>query len=183
MLKEINVSTIIEESLAFSFGLEKYKKIMLMVQKVDVSQDREFQKVFNGFYRVRRGRDWRTDFFSLFQEKKNIAPSFEEIITALYKMTGNVEASFSSKMIATLNDGMPIWDQYILENLGLKLNGHKQEKLMNAIAMYKDICDWYTSYLQTENAKECISKFDESLPKFSWLSEVKKIDCFLWSMR
>jgi hypothetical protein len=86
-------------------------------------------------------------------------------------------------MIATLNDGMPIWDQYILENLGLKLNGHKQEKLKNAIAMYKDICDWYTSYLQTENAKECISKFDESLPKFSWLSEVKKIDCFLWSMR
>jgi hypothetical protein len=31
----------------------------------------------------------------------------------------------------------------------------------------------------TENAKECISKFDESLPKFSWLSEVKKIDCLL----
>ena len=55
MLKDINASTIIEESLAFSFGLEKYKKIMLMVQKVDVSQDREFQKVFNGFYRVRRG--------------------------------------------------------------------------------------------------------------------------------
>jgi hypothetical protein len=102
---------------------------------------------------VRRGRDWRTDYFSLFQEKKNIAPSFEEIITELYKKTGNFEASFSSKMIATLNDGMPIWDQYILGNLGLKLNGHKEEKLKNAIALYEDICNWYTSYLQRRTQK------------------------------
>ena len=32
-------------------GLEKYQKIMSMVDNVDVSHSVEFQKSFNGFYR------------------------------------------------------------------------------------------------------------------------------------
>ena len=110
--------------------------------------------------------------------------SFEQIITALFNATGNVEASFSSKMLATIDDSKPIWDQYVLQNLGLELTGKAQEeKLQNAIALYDAILSWYDKYLQTDEAQENIQEFDRWLPQYSWISSVKKIDCLLWSKR
>ena len=37
-----------------------------------------------------------------------------DVIGSLYVEAGNVEASFSSKMIATIDPEKPIWDQYVL---------------------------------------------------------------------
>ena len=34
-----------------------------------------------------------------------------------------IEASFSSKMLATINADMPIWDRYVVQNLCLDLKG------------------------------------------------------------
>ena len=39
------------------------------------------------------------------------------MIGCLYVETGNIEASFSSKMIATIDSDKPIWDQYVLQNM------------------------------------------------------------------
>jgi DNA-binding SARP family transcriptional activator len=40
-------------------GLEKYLWIMARVRRCDVSLDREFQRRYNGFYRVRHGAAWQ----------------------------------------------------------------------------------------------------------------------------
>jgi hypothetical protein len=183
MFQSINASTIIKERLASSFGLEKYGRILHLFKDVDISQDEGFQKLFNGFYRVRNDENWRKEYYTLFESKKNTTSSFEEIIRILYEKTGRVEASFASKMIATIDTEMPIWDQYVLRNLGLKLEGTKETRLSNAISLYRGIRQWYAEYLETENAEDCIAEFDRFLPKYAWLSPVKKIDCFLWSMR
>ena len=183
MFQSINASTIIKEGLASIFGLAKYERILHLFKDVDISQDEGFQKLFNGFYRVRRDADWRREYYTLFESKKNSTPSFEEIITILYEKTGKVEASFASKMIATIDTEMPIWDQYVLRNLGLELEGTKETKLSNAITLYRGIGQWYAEYLETENAEDCIAEFDRFLPEYAWLTRVKKIDCFLWSMR
>ncbi|MFR2915588.1 MAG: hypothetical protein ACLTKQ_01265 [Acutalibacteraceae bacterium] len=37
----------------------RYLKIMRIFQDPSQPLDREFQKLFNGFYRVRRGTDWQ----------------------------------------------------------------------------------------------------------------------------
>ncbi len=109
---------------------------------------------------------------------------FEQIITELYRLTGNVEASFSSKMLATIDASKPIWDQYVLQNLGLELMGKTQEeKLQNAVALYAQIMNWYADYLTTDEARENINEFDQLLPEYAWVSDTKKIDCLLWSKR
>ena len=150
----------------------------------DVSADRDFQTAFNGFYQVRRNEEWRKLFYALFEEVKGREPSYEYILRALYEATGNVEVSFSSKMLATINANMPIWDRYVAKNLGLELKGKtKEEQLKCAIDLYDQMVRWYRDFLKTENGRECISEFDRTLPHYTWMSEVKKADFYLWSIR
>lgn len=166
-----------------SFGLEKYANIMKMVNKVNISENADFQRVFNGFYVVRgRNAEWRKIYYDLFERMKSEQATFEKIITALYEKTGCVEASFSSKMLATLDADRPMWDRFVLQSLDLKLEGKNQdEKVKNAITIYEGIEKWYSYYLNTVNASHCLQVFDQMMPQYQWISSVKKIDCFLWS--
>ena len=86
-------------------------------------------------------------------------------------------------MYATINTDKPIWDQYVLKNLNLQLEGKGEERLHNAIDLYVRIEAWYEEFLKTQNGKDCIDAFDKALPIYSWISNTKKIDCFLWGMR
>lgn len=175
----LSARKVFESQLARSLGLDRYAEIMC-----GDPQSESFQRLFNGYYRIRRNEIWRREYYDLFETAKERHYSFEEIITALYDATGNIEASFSSKMLATIDDSKPIWDQYVLQNLGLELTGKTQEeKLQNAIVLYDAIVSWYNVYLQTDEAHENILEFNRWLPQYSWVSNVKKIDCLLWSKR
>lgn len=183
MNTKINPNKVIEDRLVVSFGLEQYGYIISQWKIVDVSTDGDFQTKFNGFYRVRRNAEWRECYYGLFQRGKTEKLSFADIITHLYEQTGNIEPSFSSKMYATLNADKPIWDQYVLMNLNMQLDGRGEERLQNAINLYARIEAWYKDFLESKNGKECIDTFDKALPSYSWISRTKKIDCFLWGMR
>jgi hypothetical protein len=87
-------------------------------------------------------------------------------------------------MLAMIDTSKPIWDQYVLQNLGLSLTGKtKEEKLQNAVLLYDKIVEWYEDYLKTDEAHENINVFNQLLPDFEWISDTKKIDCLLWSKR
>ena len=95
-----------------------------------LSTNKEFQRTFNGFYIVRRNEEWREKYYNLFEQKKMKDVTFEEILQELYDLTGNVEASFSSKMYATIYPDKPIWDRYVVQNLGIKVpEVDKEEKI------------------------------------------------------
>ena len=162
----INAQEVLQAQLARGLGLDRYADIM----RGDPASP-DFQRAFNGYYRIRRNEEWRRYYYDLFAKAKTEHYSFEQIITELYRITGNVEASFSSKMLA-------------LQNLGLELMGKTQEeKLQNAVILYDQIVNWYTDYLTTDEARESIMEFDRLLPEYAWVSETKKIDCLLWSKR
>ena len=180
----INPKRVIEDRIAGSMGFDKYRQIMETVRKTDVSSDPVFQRTFNAFYRIRRNAEWRKAYYDLFEIAKDNDPSFEYIIRTLYERTGNIEASFSSKMLATINSDMLIWDRYVVENLCLKMKGKtKEEQLECAVDLYDQMVRWYDGFLKTQNGRECITEFDRTLPGFVWMSDVKKIDFYLWSIR
>lgn len=117
-------------------------------------------------------------YYCLFEAAKEEHYSF----SSLYQQIGNVEASFTVKMLAAIDPDKPIWDQYILQNLGLELKGKTaEEKTVNATKTYNKIEKWYSVYLETDEVKECKREFDRWLPSYSWISDMKKIDYLLWS--
>ena len=180
----INPDAAIQQRLALSFGLDRYAAIMRRFPDVDVSKDRDFQRLFNGFYQIRRNETWRDAFYTLFQRVRGARPTFEDILTTLYDETGRVEASFASKMLATLDEDKPIWDKYVLINLGIAAPGkNKDAPLTGIVDAYARIAGWYASYLATPNARRCVRSFDRLMPDYSWISATKKIDFYLWSMR
>lgn len=185
----MNPSNIIINFLVKSFGLKTYEEIQDTFNQVDVSTDEDFQKKFNGFYKVRRDDNWRKYYYDLFEKVKKDPnkQTFEYILKSIYQGTGKFEPSFSSKMLATLNPDHTIWDQYVLKNTGIKAPSKKGKDInsyVNSLVdTYKDIEDWYTAYLKTPNGKNCIMVFDKKFPNYNKINDVKKIDFLLWAKR
>ena len=176
---------IIKNALENAWHMKKYAYIMDTFRKVDVSKDEAFQTVFDGFYRVRRKKDtWLKIYYEMFEKLKNANPTFEDILMELYDRTGRVEASFASKMLATINPSMPIWDRFVLDNLGFKSpTGKNEKRLTKCVDIYNSIVAWYADFLNTDNAKDCIEQFDKLFPKYKQFTDTKKIDFFIWNMR
>ena len=179
-----DVNKVFQDRLAVSMGLDKYQYIMEQVGKTNISQDAEFQRTFNGFYIVRRNEAWRKIYYEHFEKVKMGKPTYASILTHMYECTGNIEPSFTSKMLASIFPEKPIWDRYVVQNLNLQLVGKTQEeKLQNAIALYADMEKWYADFLKTDKAEECIAAFDRVMPDYKHISSIKKIDSILWSIR
>ena len=161
----------------------RYAQIIDRVQETDVSVDIEFQRIFTGFYRVRRNEDWRKIFYGLFERCKGMETvTFKYILRELYARTGRIEASFSSKMLAALDTDMPIWDSIVLGKLHMKPRAYKdkERRLQEAVEIYHSIELWYQELLQSTNAPEILDAFDEAFPEYSRFSAVKKVDFLLW---
>lgn len=164
------------------FGLAKYKAIMDNVNPLnDV-----FQKKFVSFYKLRGlDKDKLRKFFMFFDKcKKNKWDlSYDKILDELKKITERVEASFASKMLATLDDSKPILDQFVLKYLGLEIEGSSpDDRLQSVKKIYKEIDDWYGKFLKSSEGKSCVRFFNEKFPDYKSISDVKKIDCFLWRL-
>ena len=69
-------------------GLAKYCWLQAELRQRDIANDAEFQRRFNGFYRVRRNHEWRQMFFRLLERSKAGPGSFDSTLRALQKKTG-----------------------------------------------------------------------------------------------
>lgn len=165
-------------------GLIKYIDIMNRVNSSNVSVDKEFQKKFNSFYRIRqRSPEFYDCYYNLLENSKANIITFEEVITHIYNNVGRVEASFSSKLVATINPDKPVWDTYVLHNLGLKTPYQADKnRVSKIINLYDEICEWYDEYLLREETEEVLDLFDKMYPDVL-ITNVKKIDFILWQMR
>lgn len=109
--------------------------------------------------------------------------TFEEILRFFWERLGRVEASFSSKLLATVNPDMPVWDREVLKNLGLKPPlFHDRYRIAKTEKLYNAIIRWYSTYLKTERGKSQLLAFDQRFPQ-SGISDLKKIDLILWQTR
>lgn len=164
-------------------GLELYLWIQSEVPKRDISKDREFQRKFNAFYKVRRNQTWQKDFYELLEVSKKGEVSFEDILNRLHKKTGKIEASFSSKLVATINPTMPVIDTIVFKNLGLKLpltNTKNRVAVINEL--YQVLIQKFFHYLKSDDGKHLTVQFKKEYPKAK-ISKVKMLDFVLWQMR
>lgn len=184
MVIELNGLTVNHAIERVQQGLTKYQLIMDRFHQVDVTTDVQFQKSYNGFYRMRQRNSLFYERYFAFMESNKTGPlSFAETLRYIHQELGRVEASFSSKLVATINPNLPIWDTVVLNNLGLSApKSHRKNRISEIITLYEEIIVWYQSYLQSPDAKKVIEQFDEFYPN-ARISDLKKIDFVLWQIR
>lgn len=165
-------------------GLQKYSAIQALV-KADTTgfKDPILRRSYNGFYRVRRGPLWQSAYFDLMHQTQKRGYGFSEVFTALHRTTGRYEASFASKLVATLDTSQPVIDSVVLKNLGCKLpTATSTQRLQNIVALYSDLQQNVQSFLSSVEGRALVGQFKASFPHHT-VSDEKAVDLVLWQMR
>jgi hypothetical protein len=166
-------------------GIEKYIHIMNMLNKCNVDENDEFRKMYNGFYRMRqRTKDYYDTYYRYFEKNKTRKDvTFGEVLGHIKSETGRMEASFSSKLAATINPELPIWDQYVMKNMDIKVPynsaKNRHEKILIA---YNQLISEYDRLIESTEGIEMVHAFDEAYPNCK-VTDIKKIDFILWQTR
>jgi hypothetical protein len=164
-------------------AVEIYERLQGDLNRLDVSSDRQFQKTFNGYYRVRRNAKWQKEFYELLEKHKNTGIDFKNVLVELHNATGRMEASFSSKLVGTIHPDLPIIDSVVLKHLGLRLppegTGNRQT-IINGI--YQKLISDFADFLKTELGAYLTRRFKETYPTAN-LTKVKMLDFVLWATR
>lgn len=164
-------------------GLNKYLAIQHSYKNIVVSEDRVFQRKFNHFYRVRRGVEWQEPFYRLLEDAKNKDYSFSEVLDILSDSTGRLEASFSSKLLATANPNKVVLDSIVLKNLGLKLpyaSSNNRKTLV--VGVFNELDERLNKLLNTDSGRYLVDSFNAMYPQAN-ITDIKKLDLVLWQMR
>lgn len=177
------------KSNSFQKGLFKYLAIMNLLNETDVSLDRLFQRKFNGFYRMRQRNSNFYNKYFIFMEshKKDKNLSFSEIATYLFVTTNRCEISFSSKLLATINPNMPVWDKIVaLNHFGISISYYVPKKYNSRLDMiidkYNQFYLAYLEYMNSDEANLIIKLFRELYPNIV-ITDIKIVDLVLWQDR
>jgi len=166
-------------------GIKQYLAIMDLFPNVDASTNRDFQRQFNAFYRVRqRPQEWYRVYYSYLENNRGKTILFEDVLDHMNNTLGRYEPSFSSKLAATLNPNEPIWDKFVLQNTNQKAPSYNSpNKIEQAKTIFQNIRDWYSEYLQSEEGLLVIETFNHLVEESDRITNLKKVDFVLWQTR
>ena len=164
-------------------GLTKYLWLMEHVHGCDVRQDATFRRRYNHFYRVRQGPDWQAPYYALMEQAKIRPTTFADALRALADASGRVEASFASKLVATLDPSQPVIDQHVLRNLGLRMPyAYEADRIGKVIDLHEALRRRYEELLAGEAGRSICERFRRRFPAAN-VTDLKRVDLVLWQHR
>lgn len=165
-------------------SVKSYYTIQSTYENSKGSIKRDFQKLFNTFYKIRRSEAWQKIYYK-YLEKASIGKrlQFHDLLIALKEETGNIEASFCSKLIATFDPSKPIIDKHVLKNIGAKLPYYSsKDRIKKIFDLYEEMYEKYFEYLETNSGKHLVSEFKKRFSKYK-VNKIKMLDFILWKIR
>lgn len=168
-----------------SQGLAQYRWLQANLKTVDVRVSLPFRTRFNHFYRVRRNQKWQNSFYELLESLKNKGQTveFSYVLISLFRAMERFEASFASKLLATINPKMPVIDSVVLRNLGLKLPySYSVNRLERTVELHAKLRSLFFDFLQSEDGKYLTKRFRERY-ECGEVTEIKMLDLVLWQTR
>jgi len=145
---------------------------------------KEYQSIFKGYYKVNRGAQFCKPYFELLRHhlEQKTKPPLKAILLDLYEKTKERHLSFPSKLLATLDDNEPIYDNNVATRLcvphgALPANGwvEEAEKRMNLLKHQLNAIISSSTWGQHEAA------FNTAFPDASHLSSLRKADLMIWA--
>ncbi len=164
-------------------GLDAYLWLQQQRDLRDLRTDREFRRRFNAFYRVRRGLVWQGQFYELLERNKTERLSFGQVLDVLYRASGRYEASFASKLTATIDPNLPVIDSIVLQNVQLRLPAYDSAHRATAIeGVYSRLVTMFADFLTTSTGRLLVAQFRETYPNAA-ISTTKMLDLVLWKTK
>lgn len=144
---------------------------------------------FNAYYGVRRNAVWRSNFYRQFENAKASALDnralFGAVLEGIFQGSGRVEASFSSKLVATLRPDGPIIDSVVRTWLARHGACPPFKGGLSTVAAYYA---WLNETLQdvshTAEAEAWRTAFTTAFPPASprdAVSPMKQLDFLIWA--
>jgi hypothetical protein len=168
--------------------LQRYDWLQGMLRRTDVTKDREFQRTFNGFFKMgKKTPEWYQFYFSLLErEKNNESLTFKSVFEQIFRSCGRVEPSFSSKLLASVCPDKPIYDKILRQNLCLdvpKQHKRREERVLGYEYTYAELETKMDALMSDSRFPEARGLFDEHFPRYRHFTDAKKLDFLLWQHR
>jgi hypothetical protein len=178
-------------------SLESYKFIQQEFNKSDVSLNEKFQTRYMIFYKLYGAgltKEFREEYFEIMQEKKNKEfldqNDIKDIIFRLYEVKSAkgfncIYFSFTTKLIHTLNNNLPIYDSRIRDFFGFRvpyLYLGRDVRVNEYLKQYEIINDVYGNIIKNSLLEELIEEFKKVFLGFK-ISDVKILDFMIWSLK
>ena len=170
-------------------GLEKYQSIMDQYKNSkSISSSDEFQKLFRSFYGMNRAgmsASCYKEYFCLLDEARvNNNFEFKFVLKSLFEKSGKKHFSFTSKLLATANPNLPVWDSKVRRYLNFKFNLKFKNSFRDIDSCeheYDRYCSWFKDFLKSDEATTLIHEFDKNMPNVK-ITKMKKVDLMFWQM-
>lgn len=174
-------------------GIVRYLKVQdELVKTPDVGASESFQALFKSFYGMRFKKGWYAAFFVIMQRYRTCPSSFEEVLIAIAEKSGSCEASFASKLCATLDPTLPVIDSKVLAvlqqflptrgNWKLLTTATLPQKMACAIEVHRSLNAVIGLLKEADTFTSLIERFDCHHGKLK-LTATKKLDLLLWQLR
>ena len=174
-----------------SCPVRTYLTIAREVSAVDLTSEGSelVRRRFNAYYGVRRNSEWRSLFYTHFEVAKQSRASaktlFSAIIAEIADATGRVEASFVSKLVATLRPESPIVDSVVRGWLETESRPPAfGSGLKTAIDYYEWLDHTMADLAGSAEAAAWSAVFERTYPAQSQdppVSKVKQLDFLIWA--
>jgi len=191
IIKEIDekqddvLSNIDSESIAvYIFIKNEFKKGNVLNNPI-------FQFVFRSYYRLDSAGlsdNQKTRFFQLLSDKQE---NLEYILSELYELLNSknqntIQFSFATKLLHTINNNKPIYDNNVSRVIKKELKGSgyaKDERICSCIETYQFLEELYRDMLEDETIRNIISKFRSKFKvDDEKISDIKVLDFIMWSL-
>lgn len=168
--------------------LNAYALTQDRLRKVNVSTDLQYQRTYNGFYRVRLPftKAYSTYYNLIEQHKNNNNPSLAHILNKLLTATQRVETSFGSKLLATVNPNVAPLDSVVLGHLNLRLPTRRGQtdsaRIQQCVNIHNQLVAEMNKLITKPEFKELKRMFEKNFPGYNF-TDVKILDLLLWQYR
>lgn len=184
MLEQIDLEDAREALQTVRRRVEQYDWLMGALYDRDVSEDRHFRRAYLSHFKLRqKDREFLRFYFTWLEEHKHRRVSFEQALLAIYREFGVLDPASASKLAATIDPDLPVWDTQILGSMGIRPLALEKDRrrVEKTIEAYEKLSAWYERYLASRDGRMAVKVFDEVYPD-SGFSPMKKADFTIWSI-
>lgn len=166
-------------------GLLVYRWLQARVRLRRFSKDPVFRSVFSDFYRLnmRPAAVQRAVLAELHGSSRRGRVSYASTLSRLYNVCGSVEASFASKIVASLDPDGPVIDRWVLRNTAIELpRSVSPNRLRETALAYERLDRLCGEFLRSPVGRYLVRRFT-ARHRAPGITEMKMLDFVLWQTR